>query len=61
MKALGPHDVGGADALTLDLSEPPYEFWERQVHGTVWMLTKKRLLTLDELRRAIEGLPDYDR
>jgi hypothetical protein len=58
--AQGAHDVGGLeDWGSIDFTDRAYAYWERQTHAVVWLLTKKGHLTLDELRRSIEGLPDY--
>ena len=53
------HDCGGDDVyLKLDLSERKYELWERSVHAAMVVLVSKRLLTVDEMRRGIEALPE---
>ncbi len=33
-----------------------YTFWERRMHALVVLLVSQRQLTVDELRRAIEGV-----
>lgn len=56
----GPHDVGGAlTSLPIDLTERPFQHWERAVHALMVCLVQKKLLTVDEMRRAIEGLPKH--
>lgn len=44
--------------------DPPQDkawaFWERRTHAVVWRLLQQGLLSLDELRRAVEGLPPAD-
>ncbi|KAK9812957.1 hypothetical protein WJX72_006391 [[Myrmecia] bisecta] len=55
----GVHDLGGVpDDAPLDLAEPPVAFWHRQTHALLTMLSRKGLITVDELRRATEGLPE---
>jgi hypothetical protein len=55
---LGVHDVGGLkDNRALDFTEPAVAYWERQTHALVGIVSSKGLLTVDELRRGVEGLP----
>ncbi|KAL3136313.1 hypothetical protein ABBQ38_005578 [Trebouxia sp. C0009 RCD-2024] len=57
----GRHDVGGiADDAPIDVGSgtKKYKLWEVQTHSLVSLLSKQGLLTVDELRRGIEGLPD---
>ena len=55
--ALGVHDVGGVKSEdVLDLTDKKYEFWEREIHALLVFLVKNKKLTVDELRRAVEGL-----
>ena len=42
------------------LQDKQWAFWERRTHAVVWRLLQKGLLTLDELRRAVEALPDAE-
>jgi nitrile hydratase subunit alpha len=52
------HDLGGSDLdLKIDLTEKRFEYWERAVHATMVLLVSKGYLTVDEMRRSIEGLP----
>lgn len=44
-------------APTPPRQDRPWAFWERRTHALVWRLLARRLLTLDELRRAVEQLP----
>ncbi|GAB5360939.1 hypothetical protein AAMO2058_000671200 [Amorphochlora amoebiformis] len=56
------HDIGGSPSLTdakIDTREETILLWERKVDATLSLLVSKKLLTTDELRRAIEGLPAY--
>ena len=34
--------------------DKPWAFWERRTHAVVWRLLAHGLLTLDELRRAVQ-------
>ena len=66
--ALGAHDAGGtagfesAEAFTPSTLEAgckeTFAHWETQIHAIVGLLVSKRLLTLDEMRRGIEALPE---
>jgi hypothetical protein len=38
----------------------PWAYWERRTHAVVWRLLQKGLLSLDELRRAVEQLPEAE-
>jgi len=59
------HDMGGQPAGAVEPTEHDYALWEKRVDALMMLLSRKdcRLLTVDELRRNIEGLgPDaYDR
>ena len=57
------HDMGGLPAGTVVPSEHDYALWEKRVDAIMILLSNKGLMTVDELRRNIEGLgPDaYDR
>ena len=53
------HDVGGVEKLLssrIDLSEKPLQLWEKQTHALLVLLSSKKLIKVDELRRAIEQL-----
>ena len=50
------HDMGGLPAGTVDRSEHDYADWERRVDAMGVVLTQKKLLTVDQRRRAIETL-----
>ena len=56
MNYRGIHDMGGLPAGTVDLTEHDYALWEKRVDALLVLLTKKELMTVDELRRNIEGL-----
>ena len=60
---LGAHDLGGAMELLdrpLDLEEVPLSHWEIRTHALLVQMVANKLISVDELRRHIEGLPDYD-
>ena len=54
----GPHDLGGAAAGPVDTTDHGMKFWERQANALRNTLTRKRILHVDELRRAAEDLGD---
>jgi len=56
MNYRGIHDMGGLPAGTVQPSEHDYALWEKRVDALLVLLTKKGLMTVDELRRNIEGL-----
>lgn len=57
------HDMGGLPAGPVAQTEHDYALWEKRVDALMMLLSRRGLLTVDELRRNIEGLgPDaYDR
>lgn len=63
----GHHDMGGEPAGKVEPLEHDYADWERRVDALVVLCSgirgKKRLMTVDELRKNIESLPPeiYDR
>jgi hypothetical protein len=56
MNYRGIHDMGGLPAGTVQPTEHDYALWEKRVDALMVLLTKKGLMTVDELRRNIEGL-----
>ena len=50
------HDMGGLPAGKVDRSEHDCSDWERRVDAMAVLLGRKRRLTVDERRRAIETL-----
>jgi hypothetical protein len=50
------HDMGGGPAGPVERHEHGQEAWEKRVDAILRLLLAKRVLTLDELRRAIEEL-----
>src|SRR4051812_43780650 len=59
------HDLGGRPAGTINRTERELEPWEKRVDATVRLLSapERGVISVDELRRAIEGLgaAEYDR
>ena len=53
-----PHDLGGFEAGPVDRSEHAHEPWEKRVDAIMRLVSdkKRRMLTVDELRRGIEDL-----
>ena len=51
------HDMGGRPAGKVEPTEHDYAEWERRVDALSVLLGSKKLLTVDERRRAIESLP----
>ncbi len=51
------HDRGGwPDAGPIDRSEHDYAMWEKQTDALVVLSIRKNMITMDELRRAMEGI-----
>ena len=65
--ARGHHDMGGLPAGKVEPFEHDYKDWERRIDALMMFCSgvrgKKRLITVDELRKNIESLtPEaYDR
>ena len=59
----GVHDMGGLPAGAVEPAEHDYALWEKRVDALLVLLTRKGLMTVDELRRNIEslGLDAYDK
>ena len=57
------HDMGGRPAGRVEPTEHDYALWEKRVDALMMLLSRRGLLTVDELRRNIEGLgaEAYDR
>jgi hypothetical protein len=51
------HDMGGRPAGKVEPTEHDYAEWERRVDALSVLLGMKKILTVDERRRAIESLP----
>ena len=52
----GIHDIGGLPAGEVVPAEHDYALWEKRVDAMMVLLSRKNLLTVDELRRNIESL-----
>lgn len=61
----GIHDLGGLPSGAIDLEEHEPGYWEKRIDGIRLLLAdrKRRLITVDEMRRGIESLGKdaYDR
>jgi len=57
------HDMGGLPAGPVDRSQHEYAEWERRVDAMSVLVGNKKLCTVDQRRRNIEGLPPevYDK
>jgi hypothetical protein len=51
------HDMGGLPAGKVEPTEHDYPDWERRVDAMVQLLRGGGRITVDELRKNIEGLP----
>jgi hypothetical protein len=51
------HDMGGRPAGKVEPTEHDYAAWERRVDALSVLLGIRKILTVDERRRAIESLP----
>jgi hypothetical protein len=54
----GVHDMGGDETGPVARAEHNFALWEKRVDALMMLLTnkKRRLLTVDELRRGVEQL-----
>ena len=53
-----PADIGGEAAGPIDTVDHGMKFWEKQANALRNTLTSRKLVRLDELRRAAEELGD---
>ena len=51
-----PHDMGGEPGGPIDTVDHGMKFWEKQANALRSTLTSRKVLHLDELRRAAEDL-----
>jgi nitrile hydratase beta subunit-like protein len=51
-----PADIGGEEAGPVDTVDHGLKFWEKQANALRNTLTSRRIVRLDELRRAAEEL-----
>ena len=56
MSAKRPHDMGGEPGGPIDTVDHGMKFWEKQANALRNTLTSRKVLRLDELRRAAEDL-----
>lgn len=54
----GPHDMGGERAGAIDTTDHGMKFWEKQANALRSTASAKRIVRVDELRRAVEDLGD---
>lgn len=52
----GYHDMGGQPAGPVARHEHEHALWEKRVDALYVLLTRKGVLTVDEVRRGIESL-----
>jgi hypothetical protein len=59
----GYHDIGGLPLGAIERSEHDYALWEKRVDAMFLLLSRKGLVTTDELRLGIEtlGADAYER
>ncbi len=53
---VGPHDLGGREAGSVEREEHDHALWERRVDAMMMLLSSHKLLAVDELRRNVEAL-----
>ena len=53
-----PSDMGGDEGGAIDIADHGMKFWEKQANALRNTLTSRKLVRLDELRRAAEDLGD---
>ncbi len=52
----GIHDLGGMLCEPFNEEEHEYLPWEKRVHALRELLARKKLLSVDELRRSVESM-----
>ena len=50
------HDMGGFPAGQIDKAQHDFAIWEKRVDALLSLSTKKKLFTVDGLRRALEDM-----
>src|SRR5688572_22994920 len=55
-RKLNPADIGGEDAGPIDTVDHGMKFWEKQANALRSTLSGRKLVRLDEMRRAAEDL-----
>jgi nitrile hydratase subunit beta len=56
MSAKQPHDMGGEPGGPIDTVDHGMKFWEKQANALRNTLSRRKIVRLDELRRAAEDL-----
>ena len=56
MTSKRPHDMGGEPGGPIDTVDHGMRFWEKQANALRNTLTSRKLVRMDELRRAAEDL-----
>jgi hypothetical protein len=56
MNPKNPADIGGEDAGPIDTVDHGMKFWEKQANALRSTLSGRKLVRLDEMRRAAEDL-----
>ena len=51
-----PHDMGGEEGGPIDTVDHGMKFWERQANALRNTLSSRKIVRLDEMRRAAEDL-----
>ena len=59
MKKRRTHDIGGIESDNIELTDHPLEAWQKTTRAMRQVLgdSKREIICVDELRRAIEDLP----
>ncbi|MDB5862351.1 MAG: putative nitrile hydratase, beta subunit [Betaproteobacteria bacterium] len=50
------HDLGGTPAGPIDRNEHELQLWEKRIEALLVLLTRKKILRIDENRRGLESL-----
>jgi nitrile hydratase subunit beta len=50
------HDLGGTPAGAIDQHEHELQLWEKRIEALLVLLTRKKILRIDENRRGLESL-----
>jgi hypothetical protein len=50
------HDLGGTPAGAIDQHEHDLQLWEKRIEALLVLLTRKKILRIDENRRGLESL-----
>ena len=56
----GPHDLGGKDFGPVNRQDHVRSEWDNRVDAVLKLMLDGRRFRVDELRRAIESLPERD-